>query len=67
MGGMDYSLAIDLDRDFDDVVQATRAALAERMLRMSSISRPSSAVLPVGPNSPYQTRMVGSPCSTTNR
>ena len=29
MGGMDYSLAIDLDRDFDDVVQATRAALAD--------------------------------------
>lgn len=30
MGGMDYSLAIDLDRDFDDVVQATRAALADQ-------------------------------------
>jgi len=29
VGGMDYSLAIDLDRDFDDVVQATRAALAD--------------------------------------
>ncbi len=29
MGGMDYSLAIDLDRDFSDVVQATRAALAD--------------------------------------
>lgn len=29
MGGMDYSLAIDLDRDFEDVVQATRAALAD--------------------------------------
>ena len=29
MGGMEYSLAIDLDRDFDDVVQATRAALAD--------------------------------------
>ena len=29
MGGIDYSLAIDLDRDFDDVVQATRAALAD--------------------------------------
>jgi len=29
VGGMEYSLAIDLDRDFDDVVQATRAALAD--------------------------------------
>jgi uncharacterized protein (DUF302 family) len=29
MGTVDYSLAIETDRDFDDVVAATRAALAD--------------------------------------
>ena len=29
MGTVDYSLSIETDRDFDDVVAATRAALAD--------------------------------------